>query len=48
MTALDRDPVNRRWQRLISQYVDHFEEPTGSGWALPLVWRMRDQTDQAG
>ena len=45
LRALEHDPANDRWQAFIGDYVDHFEiAPSGES-TLPLVWRMRDQTE---
>ncbi|MDX3229319.1 L-rhamnose mutarotase [Streptomyces sp. ME19-01-6] len=49
MATLDHDPVNRRWQAFIGDYVDHFETTDGSpagvsaDMALGRVWELRAQ-----
>jgi L-rhamnose mutarotase len=40
MRDLELDPANARWQAFIGDYVDRFDPVP-----LPLVWRMRDQSD---
>ena len=44
---LEGDPANERWQAVIGDYVDHFELTDSGEWALPLVWRMRDQIEDS-
>ncbi|MEU7245027.1 L-rhamnose mutarotase [Streptomyces sparsogenes] len=54
MAALDRDPVNHRWQEFIGDYVDHFETTDGTPagpsaeMALGQVWELRAQAAAAG
>ena len=45
---LDRDPANERWQQLVGDLVDHFEQTAGGSWELPLVWHMQEQARQGG
>ena len=45
---LDRDPANERWQQLVGDLVDHFEQTASGSWELPLVWHMQEQARQRG
>jgi L-rhamnose mutarotase len=39
MAALDKDPVNSRWQEFIGAHVDHFETSDGSRRGNRRGWR---------